>query len=239
MRDHGDMMTRLELAKGGDQQAKREVVEYVFRTYRRRCERFYTIDPAIGRDDIEAAFMEGIIEGLAIIDERGDPLYHLGQRGWWAVSSLVRAAKCRTDKRVWPRGPRFEDAEGEWSVEHQADPSVPDVREVVVERADAATLVRIVANASLSSKEREIMDLVLSGEVDPDEEGFGRVVAERLGISPQRVSQLMAKLEGAFRRAAEGASPLPRMYDGDNGSWPSALPEGQRWHQGPLTVDGA
>lgn len=198
--DHEVEMRRLlALAKAGDEDAHRQVALYVFNKYKYRLDRAFSTDPAVSREDLETTFYEGIHRHVPLADGRGCDFYHLGQRGVWAVKSEVRAIEATMRQRSLVH---HTNDEGETldQVEQIPDPGAHEFCDVVVERMMAEDRVHVLANTSLKSREREAMEVILSGRAgDPNEIGFNKRLAAAMGVSPQRASQLTEALR---KRAA-------------------------------------
>lgn len=188
----------LEKAKAGDGDAQREIAVYTFNTYRSKIAMMYTQDPAVTLEDLEMVFFEAIFAFIPKVDHRGNPIFHLAQRGRWAAQSEVRSVNLRMRGRARLVGT---DDDGQpMDPLDVADRTDHDFREVICDALDADRVVRIVANANLRPRQREAMDLILSGEVgEPGDPGFNQTLAKRMGISPQRTSQIMGQLEATLR----------------------------------------
>jgi len=193
-----DVQRLIHAAQTGDKQARNQLVELAHERYRGRVARTFqgSRDPALGLADLEQVFIEGVIAAVAVVDPlRGDPLYHLGQRGIWAVLSALRSAASANDVVVRPV--RTDDD----------DPPVfadsgLDFREVIYERLHAQQVVRVVANAPLRSSSRRMLEAMLSGAAgDLSEPGLNQRVATAMGVSPQRASQVRKHLQRDFEAA--------------------------------------
>src|SRR5688572_14766028 len=99
--DEGNIKSRLAAAQAGDEQATRDVAVYVFNRFKPRLRQFYDpLDPAVSMEDLEMTFFEGILRAIPRADGRGDDLYHIGQRGVWAVQTQLRHVRRIMEKRV-------------------------------------------------------------------------------------------------------------------------------------------
>lgn len=191
----------LERAKAGDGDAQRQVAVHTFNQYRGKIAKLYTQDPAVSLEDLEMVFFEAIFAYIPKLDHRGNPLFHLAQRGRWAAQSEVRSVNIRMRNRARLTG--TDDDGHPMDPLDVADRTEHDFREIICDAEDADRVVRIVANANLRPRQREAMDLILSGEVgEPGDPGFNQTLAKRMDISPQRTSQIMGQLEATLRSEA-------------------------------------
>lgn len=188
-------------AQKGDADARRAVALYVFERYKGRVKRLYNQDPAVSLEDMEHTFFEGIWEYTPKADRRGDPLYHIGQRGYWRVQSEVRSAhalmKQRTkalvgahgwDERMWGEGD---------GIDQHPDPA-EDFSEVLFRNDEARQRLQLIFDAPISLRAREAVERALAGQAgDPSEPGFNQRLAQAMGLSPQRISQLFNELREA------------------------------------------
>lgn len=197
-----DMKKRLTQAQAGDEDAISEVAIYVFNKYRGRIVQLarQALDPAIALEDMEMTFFEAIMGFVPKADGRGDDFYHIGQRGVWAVQSELRTAQRQTRQRAWARTV-MEETGREPEYERVQDRCEPDFREIVHGRVDGEELVRVIANAPMSARAAEAVDIILREGLDPTEQGFNKDLAGRLGVSPQRTSQIMAGLREGLEAA--------------------------------------
>lgn len=143
------------------------------------------------------------MRAVPIVDQRGNPLYHIGQRGMWAVQSELRQIRRQLKGRAFIRHETTVDGDQltDWT-ERVTDRTAGDFREVVHDTTDAQEQVHIVANTSLAPRTRQALSLIMSGAAgDPTESGFNLRLAQVMGVSPQRASQVMADLEAAGRRS--------------------------------------
>jgi hypothetical protein len=200
-REEQRVTAMLPAAHQGDETAVYEVAMYVFKRWKSRIRKFYTLDPAYDREDLEDVFMHGILAALPLgVHTRPNPLWHLSERGYWAVGSFIRSIRQR------PHMVHEDEDTREVLVEQVEDPV--DYREIVVSRSAAQErVVHILANSSLRDKPRLAVEAILSGEVgDPTELGFNKNLAEYLKVSPQRASQIMAEVERIGWRSESGLS---------------------------------
>lgn len=198
-----NMIRQLWRAQQGDEQARGEVAVYCFETYKDKLRHFFSKDPAISREDLESTFFLAIYDAVMKADERGNPLYFIGQCGMWKVQSEVRTMR----RRMANISHFTHIADGTTDDPTAIDPPDPDpdFREIVASRLDDERIVHIIANANLRDRQREAMDLILAGAAgDPSEIGFNQRLAAVMGICPQRASQIMAQLEAKMWRATSG-----------------------------------
>lgn len=192
MSEHERMLARLERAKQGDEAAHAEVALYCFNKYKNRIGRIYSLDPAISKEDLEATFFEAIMKMVPKLDHRGNPFYRAGQQGWWAVASELRAIKGMLDRRASVA--RAGEGDMDW-LERLEDRLQPDFREGVVTQMQSASVIKAITGSSLKGPAQRALALIYSGDVgSPDELGFNKRLAEHMGCSPQRVSQIMNEL---------------------------------------------
>lgn len=195
-----DEMTRLlARAQAGDEDAHRQVAVYCFERYRSRLRRFQALDPAIAPEDMEMTFFEAIMKAVPHADGRGDDFYHIGQRGVWAVQSEMRAVRTMMANRAFLTGrPRMDGDEVRDPLDI-ADPLVLDTLEVVMDYDEATTCMRIVCDAPLKPRARQALGLIIEDpELNPVEPGFNKTLAEKMGVSQQRASQVVQELEEAY-----------------------------------------
>lgn len=194
------MLRHLWRAQNGDDEAHRRVAMYCFDTYKGKLAHFYSSDPAISREDLESTFFMGVWDGVQKADTRGNPLYFVGQYGMWRVQSEVRSIQRRMKERS-----RVIIGANTWDDDAAIEPMdpEPDFREIVASRLDDHRIVRIIANADLRDRQREAIEIILSGAAgDPSEPGFNKRLAEQMGVCPQRASQLTAGLKKVYEAAA-------------------------------------
>lgn len=197
------MLALVSRAQQGDADAHRTVALHAFNKYKHRVEWLYSRDPAIGIDDLLMTFFEGIMKAVEKLDDRGDPIYHLGQRGVWAVTSELRAIKASMKHRAL-KPLVYADGEEADPMADYVDPVEVPGSDMVIERMSAEGRVRIIANASLRPRERQALEVIATGAVDPASIGFNKDLADQMGVSPQRTSQVMADLEALVHRAEAG-----------------------------------
>jgi hypothetical protein len=189
------MRILLARAKRGDEDARRDVAMYVFDRYKGRLTSLYSKDPAVSMDDLLATFWEGIFRHVPKADGRGCDFYHIGQRGIWNVLSELRAVNMSMSHRQFPA--RTQVATD--PVMELPDPDAEFV-DVLVERVDAEDRVSVMTGITLKTRTQEALDLIRSGACgDPCETGFNQRLAGRMGVSPQRASQIMADLREALQ----------------------------------------
>lgn len=182
----------LRQAQAGDEDAHREVALYVFNRFKDRLRRLYSLDPSVSQEDLEMTFFEAIMRHVPLADGRGDDFYHLGQRGFWAAQSEIRAVKAMVSRRVFlretPDDMTFEEQIGE-------DRTAVPACDIVHEQLGAAQTVRVISTAPLRGRAREAIDRILTDQtLNPAEPGFNKALARRMGVSPQRASQILAQV---------------------------------------------
>jgi hypothetical protein len=186
-------------AQRGDPRAQRAVALHCYERFVPRVRRLAAkqADPAISLEDLESVFFEGCMAGTLIADHRGDPLYHVGQRGYWAAQSALRTARriTREQARVWAG---MED--GRDPVSELPDPGAPDDFERAEDAIVARQRVEVLTTAPLKPRLRQAVDAILSGEAgDPRDDGFNKRLAACMRVSPQRASQVVAELRGILQ----------------------------------------
>lgn len=190
----------LQAARQGDDGAHEQLVRVLAKHFGYMVHRFYSSDPSAGQDDLHQEFMLGIWRAVEHVDERGDPLYHLAQRGWWAMAAYATALRRRRN------GANGDVSVGTLPVGYDLpDPDLHTDPEYVVEllesRDEARTHVAYVrARVALLPREAQTLEWMLHDN-DPFEKGANKRLADRLGVSPQRASVLrkrvLQKLDGS------------------------------------------
>lgn len=209
---HGECMCLLVQAKRGDEGAHRRLVDIVATTYAGMIRRFYTSDPILGDEDLKSEFYWGIWRAVAAVDERGDPIFHLAQRGQWVVKSLITSVNRRRHGTSEKEGGisvvslDFNGAEGGWV--EPADESIESdplaVVEINEDRNEAhERVLHILVNADLAPRHKEIVQMLLAGDVDLGERLARKEIASKLGVSGQRVTQLVNGMEHRMHAADE------------------------------------
>ena len=189
----------LARAQEGDPRAQREVALHCFNRFLPRLRRLATrnADPAMSVEDLEMVFFEGCMAGALVADHRGDPLYHIGQRGIWAAQSALRTARriTRQQASVWAGM-----ADGADPVAAVPDPAAADSYERCEDAIVAAQRVEVLTTAPLKPRLREAVTAIMDGSAgDPREMGFNARLATCLRVSPQRASQVVAELRGMLQ----------------------------------------
>jgi DNA-binding CsgD family transcriptional regulator len=201
--DRPRMMMKLRAAQAGDARAKEDVALWVYQRWSGRVLHFVTPTTGLEREDLEQTFFENIYRSIDVAKlDVGCPLYHISQRAYWAVQSYVRFVTrgggdaAATVRR---RDPRVMEA-GEVPL-YEQEPDPYDGQERIIEQLDAEHWVKALAGAKLKPREREVLALIASDDFGGPQEGaFNRRLAERLGVSAQRASQLMASIEAVVRK---------------------------------------
>lgn len=206
--DDAQYLTLIPRAKQGDQSALAELVMFLDKRYSWMIAKLYSGDPMLSREDIHSEFLKGILGGVPIVSlEVGNPLFHLAQRGLWEAKSAVESAKKyqllpQSHGRV-QEGQR----EGEWDGDYLADRTQIDPADIVVQRHFAQHVTRVLSLADLSGNEKKAFLLILSGQLgDPCEMGWNKTLADALGVSPQRASQITAKLHYIYGHEEAGVA---------------------------------
>lgn len=201
----------LARAKRGDEGAHQQLVDIVVREYAGMVRRFYTSDPVMGREDIEFEFRWAIWRAVHKDDGRGDPIFYMAQYGQWAVKSLITAINRRRHGTSEPEGgvsvvSLDHDATygegGTWTepVDESAESDPHGLVEISEEQGEAQERVlHILVKANLAPRHEEIIGMLLRGEVDLGEPLARKHIAEQLGVSGQRVTQLIAGIEKKMR----------------------------------------
>jgi hypothetical protein len=191
----------LVLAQRGDREAQARVALFCYNKYLPRLRRLMSKndDVAMGLEDGEIAFFEGCMRAVVIADGRGDDLYHIGQRGIWAVQSELRAVRkiSKTQAGKWAhfRG----DGEGDEAADPVAripDEGALEAYDRVDDMLAARQRIEVLTTAPLKGRLRQAVDFIMSDEADPRETGFNARLAVHMGVSPQRASQVMSELRG-------------------------------------------
>jgi len=202
-------MRLLQQARRGDEYAHRKLVDTVVEHYLMMVKRFYTVDPILGWEDIKQEFFWGIWRAVPIVDHRGDPIFHLAQRGEWAVRSIVTAANKKRHGTSAPEGGvsvvYLDDPNENEPWREPADESPESdphhIVEIHEDREEAFNRVlRIIVHAELRPQEHDVLHRLLSGELDISEKGAGCQLAADLGVSGQRVSQILKRMRAEFER---------------------------------------
>jgi hypothetical protein len=193
---HEQALKKVALAQNGDKDAQREAALWCYRQYLPRLHRLAaTTDPAISREDMEMTFFEGCMRGVLVADDRGDPLYHVGQRGIWNVQSELRSIRRQLQRRsLLVSQVMGDDGEPRDSIEDTADPDAALDYERVDDALEAVQRVHVITTVPLKGRERQAVDLIMSATTDVRESGFNRTLARQMGVSPQRASQICSKL---------------------------------------------
>src|SRR5882672_5078166 len=82
MKHPAKVVAELERAKTGHSGAADFICRYVWETYGGRIFGLFSNDVADDRDDLQQIFWLAVAGHLPKLDHRGDPVYHLGQRGF-------------------------------------------------------------------------------------------------------------------------------------------------------------
>lgn len=206
--DDTQYLALIPRAQRGDQGALSQLVAFLDEKYRWMIQSLYSGDPMLSKEDIHGEFLEGIAGGIAVVRlDIGNPLFHLAQRGQWKAKSAVDAAK-KYQKLPRSQG-RFKEGEfeGEWTDDYLTDRTQQDPADIVVQRHFADHVTRVLSVAGLTGNEKKAFLLILSGELgDPCEMGWNKRLADTLGVSPQRASQITAKLHFIYGHEEAGVA---------------------------------
>lgn len=186
--------SELERAKEGHSLAIDFMCRYVWDTYGRRIFSLFSNDVAEDRDDLQQIYWMAVVETIPKLDGRGDPVYHLGQRGFWRVGAHIRrkeamgrllsldATISADEDESLTRGSKLEDER-------------VDIEGLVVHQLGSAQQVEMILDIELAPIAQRALDAIMKGEAgDPSEIGFNKQLAGALGVSPQRASQAMQSL---------------------------------------------
>lgn len=200
----GKCMRLLVQAKRGDEGSHRALVEIVSKEYRGMIAQFYTNDPMMGREDIFQEFYWGIWRAVDKVDHRGDPIFHLAQRGQWAVKSVVAAVNRRRHGTAAKEGgvsvvsldtPR-DDQQPSWEPSEESyEERVCEVIELLHRRRDARRRVQLLYAARLRPSHINALNKIMEHNIDLTQLGARRQLAKALGVSGQRVSVIMKQIE--------------------------------------------
>lgn len=195
----------LQRAKRGDQEAHKQVALAVYERYSSRMARFLSKDPALDKDDLMQTFFEGIWRAVVIADGRGDDFYHIGQRGYWAVQSEIRTIKQMLTHRAKYLPQHLKDLGYDdesvtaGNMDGFEDPEL-EFATLVHDRMDCEGRVRVIVNSNLGPQVERMVEVAMG--IDPATTDYNGEIARQLGVSPQRVSQLMGKVRQATAEAA-------------------------------------
>lgn len=192
-----EIMRHLENAKKtGDSRSMGIVCEYVWNEFGvKKVSRLFSYDVAEDEDDIRQTFMLGVIKHIPKIDDRGNPLYHLSVRGWYAVTYLTRKAAPLAGQAS------LNVEEGEIQIGQLRDNAVGP-EDLVVQQIGSRQQVQAILESDISPTARRACDAILSGAAgDPTELGFNKTLAKELGVSPQRSSQSIGKIRKIAKKA--------------------------------------
>lgn len=187
--NHQQAMACLIKAQAGCYDSRTEVTLYVFERWKYRAHALFAQDRSLDHDDLEQVFFLGILEGVEKVDERGNPLFHLSQRGLWRVKSTVKASQLRGMTVTQDLGDVRESRLRENTDDHA---------DLVINRVSADQMLIGVA-PHLSDRARDAFMMMINGDLgDPAEPGLNKRLAEAMKVSEQRASQIMAKVRRGF-----------------------------------------
>lgn len=184
------MLHQLDLAQRGESEAMRQVLVYTWDVYGYRIHNFYSKDAAVDADDIRQVFGEGVLRGIREDKGLGDRLYYCGQRGWWAVAAETKRSMRFALQQKLSR------PIDDW---HDPVVSVPDPREpedlLYIRHETAREQVQVLSDRVTGGTAAKALAIMFTGGAgDPSELGYMKKLAEALGVSPQRASQINNEL---------------------------------------------
>jgi hypothetical protein len=195
------VMRMLERAKHGDTMAIQNVMDFGWEKFGKGMAiKNFSHDPAEDMDDLKQIFQMAMLRAIPKLDARGNPIYHMAQRGWWAIQA-------HTHKKQGFAGQQSLNAvaydDGNDDVMSRLEDPEASTEEIVVNQVYAEQVVAAVHSAELSSIARRTADAILSNEIGvPGEIGFNKKLAAYLDVSEQRASQgvqkLRAEMEGVL-----------------------------------------
>lgn len=188
----------LDQAMNGRSHSADFICRYVWEQYGARICELYSNDRADSKDDLRQIFWMAVARHIPKLNEKGDLLYHLGQRGFWAVGAHIRRkeAMSRLLSLDAPRGSQNE--EGDTTILDSLPDHRTDVEGLVVHQLGSSQQVDMILNLRLAPIAQRALDAIMSGQAgEPTEVGFNKSLAKALGVSPQRASQAMNSLRSA------------------------------------------
>lgn len=189
------IMRQLERAKAGDMSHAAGIVcDYVWNEFGKKyVPRLFSYDSAEDQDDIQQVYMLGVLRFIPSIDHRGNPLFHLHKRGYFAVTAHTRKGVKMASQSYL----NSDTADGEEPYFQVVD-GRDSPEDLVVRQYGAVQQVALLKDADKSSIASRAMAAILAGEtLDPREIGFNQSLAAALEVSAQRSSQSMQKLRAA------------------------------------------
>lgn len=209
--EHRAAMTLLAQAKRGDEAAHRLLVDMVSREYSGMVFNLYTVDPMLGRDDILQEFYWGIWRAVEKVDHRGDPIFHLAQRGQWAVKSVVAAVNRRRHGTAAKEGGvsvvslDADESDMKEPREDSFEDQTCEVIEIVERQQSARRRMHLIRSSDkLRPTHAKALAAVLEHNIDLSQLGGKRQLAKALGVSGQRVSVIVKQIQQIAE--AEGAA---------------------------------
>lgn len=188
----------LEQAKTGHSSAVDYICRYVWDQYGKRIWDLFSNDSADDKDDLQQIYWMAVVKHLPKLDERGDPVYHLGQRGFWAVGAHIRRKEAMS-KLLSLDAPRHRDGEDkDMTLGDSLRDPIADVEGIVVNQLGGNQQVDMILDLKLAPTAKRALGAIMAGKAgDPREKGFNKNLAGALGVSEQRASQAMQSLRKA------------------------------------------
>lgn len=174
-----------------DLTARNAVAVYLHDKWLYRARNLFCTDPMQTKEDLHQTFFMGILEGIEKDKGLGDSLYFVGQHAFWRVGSSIRASNIRR-RRLVPEDPTDI---GEFRIRDRTE----DLAYEVINRVSAEQTA-IALRPTLTGRAREAFDLLLSDQ--GDEIGRNKRLAESMGVSEQRASQIMATVRDELENVA-------------------------------------
>lgn len=191
-------------AKDGSEQAAAELLAWEWSQWARRVCSLYTHDGAYDRDDLQGLFYEHALRAIPdAVMGRGSAARFIGQRAYWRVSSEVRAAN-----KHFAEGRRALQGADLSEMTELGAGAVPDGTDELVARIDAGQTVHVMLSMNLDDQHpaaARALHVMARSDRDPREPGYGRWLAGLLGVSPQRVSQLIATIRARAEESGAGS----------------------------------
>lgn len=199
-------MTLLKAAQAGDDTAFEPLTKLIVHHFKYMIIGYRSADPAYDFDDLLVQFQLGVWQSIWRVDHRGDPLFHLAERGRWAVSSMLTQIKQRRyGTAEWERD--FGEPRSIGCIPEGWDPPDPRpendpqyVVEVRESRDEAKRRVTtILSQVDLVGRDAEVLAWMID-DPEPDAKGANQRLAGCLGVSEQRASVLRQRV---IRRLAD------------------------------------
>lgn len=190
----------LDRAKVGSRVAADFICRYVWEQYGGKIINLFSNDSSEDRDDLQQIYWLAVAEQIPKLDERGDPIYHLGQRGFWRVGAHIRRKRAMVHLLSLDAAIVDED-ESRTRGAMLSDDRV-DVEGIVVHQLGSQQQVEMILDIELAPIAQRALGAIMRGEAgDPAEIGFNKTLAKVLKVSPQRASQAMQSLRASVGSA--------------------------------------